>query len=67
MAPKRIDPRLESLIVRLRDDEKLTFDNIAAHLKMSRTGVRKSYYRSKHPKTVNKGGRPRCTDIRSAK
>lgn len=65
MAPKRVDVRIEKLIVRLHDeDEKWSFEKIAKHIKMTKMGVRKIYQRVKNPKPVRHGGKPRATDKR---
>lgn len=64
MAPKRCDPRLETLVVRLRDNESMSYEKIAAKLNMSKDGVYKIYKRMKNPKAIDLGGRPRKTTVR---
>lgn len=49
MAPKYCDVRLESLIVRLRDEEGMSFGKIAQHFKMSKDSVHKVYKRINVP------------------
>lgn len=65
MAPKRCDSRIETLIVRLRDSEHMTFEKIAEHIgNLTKKGVWKIYQRMKHPVPLKKGGKPRVTDPR---
>lgn len=64
MAPKASDLKIASLVVRLRDNENMTYEDIAKHMKMTKSGVFKMYQRTKNSYPINKGGRPRKTDIR---
>lgn len=62
MHPK-VDNRIEKLILRLRDDEKMTYAQIAKHVGLQRESISKILKRARNPMPTNKGGRPRITEI----
>lgn len=64
MAPPRVDKRIESLILKLRNEEKLNFSEIAARLHLNKGSVWKIYKRLTTPGVMKTGGKPRCTDQR---
>ena len=49
---KKTDPQLRNLIVRLRDDEGYTFQQLAEHMKMDKSTIRRIYCREKNPLVV---------------
>jgi AraC-like DNA-binding protein len=64
MAPPRVGKEIESLILRLREDEKWTMEKIAQHVKMHRSTVSKIIRRLRNPRILKTGGKPRATDKR---
>lgn len=66
MVYQKVDERLEKLIVRLRDNEQLSYKDIAEHVGIRRQSLPKIYKRAKdvNRPPANKGGRPRITDKR---
>lgn len=55
---------LSNLIIRLRDEESQTYEEIGKQLEMGKSANRKIYRRVKNPKQLKKAGRPRVTDYR---
>lgn len=61
-ARKRTVSPIQRLIVRLREDEKYTYEKIGKELQMGKSAVRKVYMRTKNPVNLKAPGRPRVTD-----
>lgn len=61
MGNKKVDVRMEKLILRLRDQEKMTYLKIAEHVGLRRESIPKILKRVRNPVPLNKGGRPRAT------
>jgi predicted transcriptional regulator len=55
---------IESLILRLREEEKWTMEKIAQHVKMHRSTVSKIIWRLRNPRILKTGGKRRATDKR---
>lgn len=65
MARGKITPSpIRKLVVRLRDDESWTFEQIGAHLKMARRSIQRVYNAEKHPTIKKQPGRKRKTTKR---
>ncbi|CAH1371639.1 unnamed protein product, partial [Tenebrio molitor] len=65
MASPRVGKEIESLILRLREEEKWTMEKIAQHVKMHRSTVSKIIRRLRNPRILKTGGKPRATDKRT--
>lgn len=61
---KRIDSSLEKLIVRLRDNDKLTYEQIGDRIGMGKSAIFKIYRRFKKGPVPEQRGRPRKTNER---
>jgi predicted transcriptional regulator len=55
MAPPRVGKEIESLILRLREEEKWTMEKIAQHVKMHRSTVSKIIRRLRNPRILKTG------------
>ncbi|XP_065650928.1 uncharacterized protein LOC136079138 [Hydra vulgaris] len=62
---RQTDSKIESLVLRLRKEEKWSIGQITAHVKMSKGEIHKIIHREKSKNIVKKGGRPRITDKRT--
>ena len=51
---RQTDSKIESLVLRLRKEEKWSIGQIAAHVKMSKGGIHKIIHREKSKKTLRK-------------
>ena len=61
---QRLQTVTECEIIRLRDDEGLTFQKIADELNLIESTVKRAYDRRNQPETPERRGRPRKTDER---